>query len=746
MDMIGQTISHYKILSKLGAGGMGVVYKAEDLKLNRFVALKFLPSQVSDDQTRKRFVHEAQAASSLEHPNICSIHEIDETPDGRMFIVMPCYEGESLLTKIERGPLKLDDALEIAIQVASGLSKAYEKGIVHRDIKPGNIFMTSDGVAKIVDFGLAKLSGRSKLTRTGTSPGTVSYMSPEQLKGGDVDHRTDIWALGIVLYEMVTGETPFRGDYEQAMSYLIMNEALKPVRSLRPDTPVEIERLIEKTLAKDPNERYQNSTELISALQSIKKHIESSPVDAGGTDAEVVPSIAVLPFANMSPDPDNQYFGDGLAEELINALTQIEGLRVAARTSAFRFRGDDVDIREIGEKLNVRTVLEGSVRKAGNRLRITAQLINIEDGYHIWSKRFDSEMRDIFDIQDEITRAIVDQLRVELVGPKDRTLVASCTENIEAYSAFLKGRFYWNSLTPEGWAKSLELFQKAIELDPSFALPHAWLSQHYGSRSFWGDEAPRDLLPKARAAAERALELDDTLAAAHGQLANVHWLLDWDFVGAEREFKRAFELEPGSGSALGRTTYALFLGCRGRKEEALKEARLSLKLDPLSSLVAAWASGALYCVGAAEEAIDVIRKAIAMDPGHWQLYWHLGVSYLHASMEKEAAAAWEKAADLSGGASAALALLAAVYYLTGKRREADRLVERLNERAKQAYVAPLLFAFICVARGEPEAALAHVERAIQERDNWLDFNTVMPPRLRLSGPEVNALLAKAGRR
>ena len=743
--MIGKTVSHYKILSKLGEGGMGVVYKAEDLKLHRFVALKFLPHSASDDQTRERFVHEAQSASSLEHPNICSIHEIDETPEGQMFIVMPCYEGESLATKIERGPLKLNEALDIAIQVASGLSKAHEKGIVHRDIKPGNIITTGDGLVKIVDFGLAKLTGRTKLTRTGTTAGTVSYMSPEQLKGADVDHRSDIWALGVVLYEMITGETPFRGDYEQAMSYSIVNEAPKPVRSLCPDVPVEVERLIEKALSKDPNKRYQKATELLGVLQSLKRQFESKTAAAGHDDAKGIPSIAVLPFTNMSPDPENQYFGDGLAEELINALAQIKGVRVAARTSAFRFRGGDVDIREIGEKLNVGTVLEGSVRKAGNRLRITAQLINIEDGYHIWSERFDREMHDIFDIQDEITRAIVDRLRIELVGPKDQTLVSCCTENLEAYSAFLKGRYYWNSLTPEGWAKSFELYQRAIELDPSFALAHAWLSTHYGSQAFWGDVAPKEVVPKVRAAAQRALELDDNLGLAHGDLAWVFWFSDWDFRAAEREFKRAFELDPGS--ALGRTNYALFLACRGRKEEAVREARLSLKLDPLSSLVAAWSSGALYGAGEVEEAIDTSLKAITLDSGHWQLYLHLGFAYLHASREKDAGAALEKAVDLSGGASAALAFLAATYYVMGKNGEADRLLERLNERAKQTYVPPLFFACICVARGEPKAALAHVERAIQERDCFLDFfNNVLPPQIRLGGPDVDALLAKVGLR
>jgi serine/threonine-protein kinase len=743
--MLGKTISHYRILEQLGAGGMGVVYKAEDTKLGRTVALKFLPPDLTrDSEAKKRFIQEARAASALDHPNICTVHEIDETAEGRLFIAMACYEGESLKAKIERGPLKLDEALDIAVQIAQGLAKAHERKIVHRDIKPANVLITKDGLVKIVDFGLPKLAGRTKHTRTGATPGTASYMSPEQLRGGEADHRSDIWALGVVLYEMTTGETPFKGEYEQAVSYSIVNEPSKPIRNLRPEVPAEMERLIEKTLAKDPNERYQKTTELLGALQALKRRFESRAADAGHSDEKSIPSIAVLPFTNMSPDPENQYFGDGLAEELINALAQIKGVRVAARTSAFRFREEEVDIREIGEKLNVGTVLEGSVRKAGSRLRITAQLINIEDGYHIWSERFDREMRDIFDIQDEITRAIVDQLRVELVGPKDRPLVSCCTENLEAYSAFLKGRYYWNGLAPEGWQKSLELFQRAIELDPSFALPHAWLSIHYGSQAFWGDVAPKDVTPKVRAEAERALELDENLGIAHCQLAWAFWFIHWDFRSTERQFKRTLELDPGS--ALGRTNYALFLACRGRKEEAIREARLSLRLDPLSSLVAAWAASVFYGVGEIEESIDTSIKALAMDPDHWQLYLHLGMAYLHASMVEKAAAAWEKAVDLSGGASVALGWLAAAYYLLGKSPEADRLLARLNERAKQAYVSPLFFAWISVARGEPKAALAHMERAIQERDCFLDFGGIIPPQIRPSGPEVDALFKKAGLR
>jgi len=355
-------------------------------------------------------------------------------------------------------------------------------------------------------------------------------------------------------------------------------------------------------------------------------------------------------------------------------------------------------------------------------------------------------MRDIFEVQDEITRAIVDQLKVELVGPKDRVLVSSCTNNLDAYSAFLQGRYYWNSLTPEGWVKSFELYQKAIELDPSFALPYAWLAQHYGSRCFWGDEAPRDVMSKARQAAEKALELDDAVAISHGQLAGVLWLFDWDLAGAEREFKKTFELDPGPSSALARTIYAIFLALRGRKDDAMREARLSLKLDPLSGLVAAWAGSVFHCVGEAEESIDIIQRGIAMDPDHWQLWFQLGSAYLTLSMEKEAAAAYEKAADLSGGISAPVGLLATTLYLMGRSAEADRLVDRLKERSKHVYVAPLIFAFISVARGEPEAALDYVKLAIEERDNWLDFIKVMPAPIRPAGPEVEALLENTGLR
>ena len=407
--MIGQTISHYRILEKLGEGGMGVVYKAQDTKLKRTVALKFLPPEYTRDADAKaRFIHEAQAASALQHNNICTIHDIDGTDDGRLFIVMDCYEGEPLKEKIARGPMKLEEAVEIAVQVASGLSKAHEKGIVHRDIKPGNVIITTDGIAKIVDFGLAKLAGQTMITKAGKTLGTVAYMSPEQARGEKVDHRTDIWSLGVVLYEMLTGRLPFRGEHEAAMLYSVVHEEPQPISSFRSDLPPDIESNITKMLQKDPGKRFQHIRELLAQLDTMKKTNETKV-------GKALPSIAVLPFVNMSPDPENEYFSDGLAEELINALSKLVGLRVTARTSAFRFRGKDLDIREIGKQLNASTVLEGSVRKAGNRLRITAQLINVADGYHLWSEKYDRELEDVFIIQDEISLAIVEKLKLALL-------------------------------------------------------------------------------------------------------------------------------------------------------------------------------------------------------------------------------------------------------------------------------------------------------------------------------------------
>jgi len=742
--MIGKTISHYQITRQLGAGGMGVVYEAVDTKLDRTVALKFLPPESTRDPDAKaRFVHEAKAASAIDHPNVCNIYEIDETDDGQLFLAMACYMGETLKEKIGRGPLPIDEALDITRQAAEGLAKAHELNIVHRDIKPANIFVTNDGLVKILDFGLVKLSSQTMLTKTGVTMGTISYISPEQFKGEDVDQRSDIWALGVVLYEMITGEVPFRGDYEQAVMYSILNKAMKPVRSSRSELPTDVECLIGKLLSKDTNERYQASTELVTALKSL---IQRSEVKAGGTDSEVkklLPSIAVLPFTNMSTDPDNQYFGDGLSEELINALTQIEDLRVAARTSTFRFRGEGVDIREIGEKLNVGFLLEGSVRRAGGRLRVTAQLINISDGYHLWSERYDREMDDIFAIQDEITAAIVKQLQVELVGKQKEMTLKRHTENLEAYDQYLKGIYYWNKFTPDGFERSSECFEKAIGKDPHYALAFAGLADSYWMSSIWGNLPPRQTYPKAREAAKRAIEIDDTLGEAHASLGSIHTFYDWDWEAAEREFKRAIELTPGSSYT--RVYYSFYLNLRRRHDEAIIQARKAKELDPISSC-SAHLGHRLWQARRYDEAIEEFQKWLVIEPNDWFAHHHLGELYLAKSMIKEAIAEIDKAVELSGGVPLNVALAVMAHYRFGDKEVAERLFDSLKKRASNEYIQPMCFIIIYQTRGEMDQVFEWVKRAWEERDSFLPWHRVTPVDYMHfpSDPRIDELLDRLG--
>lgn len=431
--MIGKTVRHYRILEKLGQGGMAVVYKAEDTKLRRTVALKFLrPGITTDPNASARLTQEAQAAAALDHPNICSVYDIDEA-EGQTYIAMAYIDGQTLRQKVEKGPLGIGEAANIAWQVSEGLRKAHEQGVIHRDIKPGNIMVTEKGSVKITDFGLAKLSWGEDLTRTATVVGTVAYMSPEQASGRRVDHRTDIWALGCVLYEMLTGVRPFRGDYDQAVTQAILKENPLPVSRSRRDCPPELEALVHKCLQKDPRNRFSDAASLSNALRPFGASESSvSPARSGSTPHR--PSIAVLPFIDMSPHRDQEYFCDGIGAELINALTHIRDFRVVARTSAFAFKGKNLDVREIGRRLSVDTVLEGSIRKAGTKLRVTAQLINVGDGYHLWSEKFDRDLEDLFAIQDEISTAIVDNLKVKLLPNERAAVEKQHTQNPEAYN------------------------------------------------------------------------------------------------------------------------------------------------------------------------------------------------------------------------------------------------------------------------------------------------------------------------
>jgi len=714
--MIGQTISHYKILEKLGGGGMGVVYKAQDLKLDRFVALKFLPAELTlDPEAKERFIHEAKAASALQHNNICTVHDIDETTDGQMFIVMDCYEGETLKKKIEKGPQKIEEAADLAIQIAQGLSEAHAHSIVHRDVKPANILITKSGVAKIVDFGLAKLAGQARLTKTGSTVGTAAYMSPEQARGEDVDHRTDVWSLGVVLYEMVTGRLPFKSDYDQAMVYLILSEEPQPMTSVRSDVPPGLQSVVTKAIRKDPDGRYQTVTEMLIDLKSLGEQPRDETSRKQPPIERKQPSIAVLPFANLSADPENEYFSDGMSEEIINALTKVNGLHVVARTSSFAFKGKNEDIREIGRKLHVEHVLEGSVRKAGNRLRITAQLIKIADGYHLWSERFDRAMDDIFAIQDEISLSIVDKLKVTLLEDEKGALAKRSTENLQAYNLLLQGRYSFHKSTRESLLSAIERFQEAIALSPDYAQAYVEMAVAYHILGLLDHLPSRDVYPKARASALKAIEIDPNAADAYAVLATVNLNYDWDWEAAESAHRKAIQLN--SNAANVRVQYAFFLVYHGRMNEALAEMTSAYSLDPL--LAPTYFGFILLRMGRLEEARDQFQKAIESEPDRHYPRWLLGHIDVLQGRYEEGLSKIRRALSLSGNNAIILAELGWSNAVAGKRNEAMRVLEELCERSRREYIGPVLSAKIYSALGENDLAFEWLERAYKEYDSSL---------------------------
>jgi len=729
--MIGKTISHYKILEKLGGGGMGVVYKAQDLKLDRFVALKFLPSHIgADEEEKQRFIHEAKTVSKLDHPNICTVYEIDETKpapgkpeDGQMFIALAYYKGETLKKRIEKGPLRLDEALDIGIQVAQGLNEAHSHDIVHRDIKPANIFVTSKNVVKVLDFGLAKLAGQSKLTQAGSTLGTVGYMSPEQAKGHEADHRTDIWSLGVVLYEMITGVKPFKGDYDQSVIYAIMNEEHEPITGLRTGVPMELERIINKTLKKNPTERYQNVSDLLVDLKKVGKKTESG-ISTKQFKKKFVPSIAVLPFVDMSPQKDQEYFCDGMAEEIINALTHISELHVVARTSAFSFKGEKFDVREIGQKLNVKTVIEGSVRKEGNRIRITAQLINIADGYHLWSEKYDRNMEDIFDIQDEISLAIVDNLKVKILGKEKTAVVKRYTNNLEAYNLYLKGRFYSELFKPKDFEKAIECFEKALTIDRNFALAYVGMGIVMRFMTLFGNLPPNDVIPKMRAYAEKALELDKNIGEAHCLLAVCYMSYDWDWPAAEEELKQALNLNPNSSYI--HIYRSIFYTFTERHDEAVAAASRARELDPLSIFINFMFGHALHFAGRYDESIKDLKMSLSMNPNYYPFHYTLAYNYRKKSMIKEAFEETEKANNLSGGVPLTVFLLAIALYETGKKDRSKELLESLVQRAKSEYVPPIFFWAGYKTFGDSKKASKWLEKAYREHDSLLCYFRISP--------------------
>jgi serine/threonine-protein kinase len=741
----GTMISHYEIIERIGAGGMAVVYKARDAKLKRLVALKLLsPTLIRDEEAKERFVREAQAASALDHPNICTVHEIDETEGGQMFISMSYYEGGTLKDVIRDKPLTSAKAVEIAVQVAQGLAEAHEKGVIHRDIKPANIMMPAKGQVKIMDFGLAKLSGGKGITEIGMPMGTVAYMSPEQAQGKDVDYRTDIWSLGVVLYEMVSGQPPFKGENAHAIIYSILNVDPVPVTSIRPGIESRLERIISKALTKEPDSRYRNARDLLADLREIGCGLDTSVLKEHPPPAGVKASIAVLPFVDMSPEKDQEYFCDGMAEELISALTKIEGVQVASRTSAFQFKGKGQSINEIGERLRVQTVLEGSVRKAGNRLRITAQLVSVCDGYQLWSEKYDRDIADIFAIQDEISLAIVEKLKIDLLGGEKAELVKRHTDDLEAYNLYLRGRYFWNKRTARDVEKAIACFKQAVARDPGYALAQAGLADAYITLPDYSHMPPAEALMKAKEAALKALETDEMLAEAHASLGFAIHELEWDWVAAEMHLRRALEINPRYVTA--HHWYALFLLRMGRSGEAIKEIETAAELDPLSLVVNRNLGAVLYYARDYDRAIEVLRKTLEMDPGFSFAHVYLGESYLQKSMYEEALAEFEMERAVAGEWMAEVETrLGAGYARAGHTDKAREILDDLLQRSKQMYVSPFMLAIMYFVLNENDRGFECLEEAYRSQDtdlSYLKIEPILDP-VR-SDPRYKALLERIG--
>ncbi len=754
--LVGKTVAHYDIIAKLGGGAMGVVYTARDRKLGRLVALKFLPPQWSNDESiKQRFIREAQAASATDHRNICAVHSIESTDDGQLFIVMAHYEGESLKQKLERGALAVNEALDIAAQVAEGLAKAHAQGVIHRDIKPGNLMITDDCV-KILDFGLAKFAGSLQLTITGSLLGTVAYMSPEQTRGEEADVRSDVWAVGVVLYEMLAGHAPFKGGYPEATFYAIRNEPAPPLRKLSQDIPEAVEQLVLRTLEKKPERRFQSAGELARELRrlqdktlpldleptrSVRAGSQFSSLKARGRPSA---SIAVLPFRDMSPEKDQDYFCEGLTEELINALTKITGLRVAARTSAFQFKEQARDLRYIGESLNVATVLDGSVRKTGNRLRITVELLNSADGYHLWSERFDRDLEDVFAVQDEIARTVVRTLKGKLATDEGTPLVAPHSRDLEAYMFYLEGRYHWNKRTEYELQKSVGCFEQAIARDPGYAQAYTGMADALVTLGTYGALPPKEVMPRAKSAVEQALQIDAELAEAYTCRGCFQSVYNWSWSAAEHDFKRAIDLNPRYPSA--HHWYAInYLVPVGRFEEATDELQRALELDPLSLAIKTSLGMKSYFAGQYEQALQELSQAIELDENFALARVFLGHTYTALSRCDEALGECEVAIRLSGRSPDVLAALGYSLGVSGDIDGARSILAELGRLSRRRYVSPTISAQVHAGLDDKAAALDRLEEALSARAADLAWIRVRPVFARLhSEPRFAALIRRMG--
>jgi len=707
----GVRIGPYEILALLGKGGMGEVYRARDTRLDRIVALKTLPAEkVADAGRRSRFLLEARAAAQLNHPNIVTIHEISEE-DGVYLIAMEYVPGETLERTIAGGALAVKEAIKYASDIADALAAAHAAGIVHRDLKPANAMIADDGRAKLLDFGLAQFiaapagAGETATLHTlpGTIVGTAAYMSPEQAEGRTLDARSDIFSFGLVLYEMLCGQRAFRADSWVGTLAAILREEPRPLGEIRPAIPAAIERQVVRCLRKDPAQRFQTMREVKRALEEAAER---------GTEREDTPSIAVLPFANLSADKENEYFGDGLAEEIINALAKVPELRVIARASAFAFRGGERDLRAIGQRLRVGTILEGSVRRAGSRIRVTAQLIQVADESHLWSERYEREMTDIFAIQDDISQAIADALKVRLAATR------RSTTNVEAFQNYLKGLYWYQRYTPESLALAKQSFEQALGHDAECAPAYAGLAVYYFGLGATGIRPMTEMAPLAKSAAENALGIDGTLSEAHSVLGLVAGAVEYDWKGAERHFQAAMAVDPVP--PLVRVRYALyFLTPLGRFGEAVAQYRRAFETDPLSMMVHFGLAFAFYCQGLYDEAIEHAGTAVDLYPDYWLVHFAMGLALGQKGRVTQSIASLEATVRLAPSFTLAAGFLAAAYARAGYASRAEMPMREVKERSTRQYVSPACFGVYHAALGETDKMFEFLRAAWEDRDPYL---------------------------
>ena len=762
--MISNLIDHYRIISLIGKGGMGEVYLAQDTRLGRQVALKLLSKDLTSQPERvRRFQQEARAASALNHPNILTIHEIGET-DETHFIATEFVEGMTLRERMKHAPMGRQEVLDIGKQIATALNAAHAAGIVHRDIKPENIMIRQDGLIKVLDFGIAKLlehqtpdNDPEALTRVmmntnpGVMVGTVSYMSPEQAQAAEVDGRSDIWSFGVILYELLAGRRPFAGPTISHVIVSILEDEPPLLTQLSPDIPVEINEIVLRCLRKDRNQRYETIREMLAELQTANEKLSfearlragavtvlsgRTPVSPGKRPSNStgqltsrrrrtrssIDSLAVLPHLNVSQDPNMEYLSDGITENIINNLAQLANLRVVPRNTVFRYKGKEIDPQEIGHALQVRAVLTGRVRLIADRLIVGAELVDVASESQLWGEQFNLEFTDIFKIQEEIAREIIEKLRLKLTDTEKKRLSKRHTRQTESYRLYLMGRYHWNKRTEESLKKGIEFFRQAIEIDPTYALAYVGIADCYAILNFFGDLPPKESATKATAAAKKALELDDSLAEVHTSLGLVHLIYDWDWPGAEREFKRAIKLTPNYATA--HDWYSAYLMAVGKTDEALAEIKYAQELDPLSPIISTGLARQFYYARQPENAIQECLKVLDMEPRFAPAHWFLGQAYEQLGKYDEALSQLQQAVNY-GGRALILGTLGYAYAVSGRRAEAEAVLDTLQENAR-GNVPALAPAFIHAGLGQAEEAFAWLDKAYEERFGWLIFLNVDP--------------------